>query len=803
MKNTLKLLFLSIILSGCGAETVTEAGSDGSIEGTAPAGSSIIVYDSEKEQVASGFAGATGEYSIEIVGYRPTTFWLKSAGGEIARIKENPIALSRSSGFWGVVNYAPKVKNFVHLDYPNTVAAASAEFKKNTGYELNVAARESTDAVSQWVGYDIKTHSSNALHANNVSTMSLADLKSVLLNESIIDVCQSLEEYESLVLGACTITKIADMNHKDILLDGVLNGLSISGDEEIGGNKINEEFVTHEIAIKLLKAVEKHAELLKVQPSEFSSMAESINSEKIDIFNEITNTTQIPRQRPYLSVDGLDLDVNNVHVLGISTFDYIGVKYLYIKADGVEESIDPLSDTHSINTIEMQNGNHLIEITSVNYVGDKTVVFGNINVDNKYEIITTISTGDNLVSGEIDLFAQVNNEQGLQEIRFVVDSAVVGVVTSESVDGTYNRSFDTSTLSDGRHTYQIEVTTERANTYLRKIYFNVDNTKPTFDWDLAEESTDPNVYPIFPVFDRVQTIEFTVYDQNPLTVINFYWNDDVLKSFDPEGEVIDGVMTYTPSVIIDTRSIYEGIHNLKIEAIDSTGNISIQIRRVMVDWNDPILKITTPSDIYFAGPQEITFQASDTHGFRDSTIKVIKVYELPIAPGDYSDVRVVEEVLNVVETAKQGVFTVTPEEGEGGKRRLDVEISDLAGKSANASFFVNYANVAPTIEFVREDISNDTFYYINVPDEFNDEEMESFDLTCTDTRYEVYIESVTPKDLNKTTVYRTNRYRTNYNSCGLGKKIKNYEFSCTMTVVNEFGLQATITNEMKRQKDCR
>lgn len=802
MNKIIALVAAFSILSGCGADRLDASDESGVVDGSAPAGSSIAVYDSSGDLVATGLADSSGSYSVVIDGYAPTTFWLESGGGEVEKLNGDSIALSRTSGFKGVVAYAANTQNTVHLDYPNTIAAALAEYRAKMGVDLGVASEKSIDAISEWVGYDIQLYSGNSLHSMSVSSMSLGDIEAVLLNEAIIGLCESMEDADSLAQGACTITKVADMNYGDVSLDGLLNGVSVTGDVVIGDNAIDEYFARHQTSVGLLKEAEKNSELVGVDPIKLAEMADSINNMDIDIFSGV-DTPDVPRDAPYLSVEGLDVSAKGDHSIEIKAFDYIGVKYLGVAIDGVEELINPLSEVHLVDTTTITNGVHSVEITATNYVGDKTVVAGELNIENKYDVITSMAAGDNLVSGIVELSAEINNDQGIEEIRFVIDSAVVGVISSESVDGNYTVEFDTVGMTDGQHTYQIEVTTSKANTYFRDIYFYVDNTPPVLEWSVAEEIDDPAVYPSLPVFDRVQQIEFEVYDQSPVTSIQFYWNDALLKSFIPEGDNIDGTMTYLLSIVIDTRTIYEGVHSLVMEVTDSTGNKEVQTRSVIIDWNDPLLKITTPSGAYFAGSKEITFQASDTNGFGDSEIKVTKVYEIPLVDGDYSNIIEVEEELNVGAMAKQGVFTVTPEDGEGGVRRLDVEIYDLAGKSATASVLLNYANVDPIVSFTRNDSGNHTTYDIEVYDPFNDDEIESLEWSCTDTRYDVYIESEAPKNLNKTAIFTTNKYRTDYNSCDGFKSIKKYYFSCTATATNSLGLTATTTSDMYRQEDCR
>jgi hypothetical protein len=811
---------LAILLTACNS-TDKQQPAEYKVSGTAPAGSDVIVKDSDGKRLASTTANNHGAFSLDVELYEPEMLYLESSSGTHTLATGESFAFSNADRFKAMLPYAPKADNVVNIDGVSTLAHAYAShYKTEKNSSENEAFKAGYDQVSDWLGIDIRTYTSNSnVHSYDQLEQNEA-LKPHLLEAAIIDWCQRMKEWNGPVANSCDVANFYRLAAKDINYDGELNGTVLAGQLELAGVPLDAMVMKKHIPLEVLRRAEKNE--YPFSRLEANSFAEKLMSTSNVIVGS-GETFQLDKSAPFIEVQGLNEVVNGVHEITYDVFDYAGVKYLTINIAGQEQSLTPGPGKLIVNTREFQNGNVPINFVATSNIGLSSSTGGVINIQNKYETIVDISAGDKDVeSAGITLAADISHDQGIQEVRFTVDSTVVQRFGSsgeanEVVE--YRHQFDTSTLNDGDHVLLVEVETALGNTYSDSVGFKTRNVGPVINWALPLR--DDEKFPNVPVFSALEAIEFQVIDTHPVSVIQLYWGDSQapLHEFTAGGQIGEQNYSYNLALSIDTRTLYEARHKILIKAQGASGVWSEEEREVLVDWSRPSVSYLEPTGkiLRGEGPHYVNFSATDSNAVPEDPLSID--ISNPDDPGweDFAK-------LSYNPLTGQGSIEINPPLNDGGTRLVDLQITDIAGKSSNAQMNVIYGNVRPFLVDTwsverNSGVQEKIIYYVKVRDLFavKDADLSSFTITTNDRAMDT-MDSVSIRDGSGDFVIKMGEYTRGYKECGIGKNVKKYRFESTVTYQNDIGmtysfkfssLDGVTTNlanniiGVTRRRDCR
>jgi len=162
-----------------------------------------------------------------------------------------------------------------------------------------------------------------------------------------------------------------------------------------------------------------------------------------------------------------------------------------------------------------------------------------------------------------------------------------------NTSGNKTYSWNTSTCADGLCSIKLIVYDKTGSLNFASINVIVDNTAPTIVLISPENDV---------IVAGNLTVDFYILDSNLLNV-TYAIN---------EGDSVD--ITHKASFIVDTTKLDDGANEIKITAIDKSGNSVFKTLNVVIDNTKPSVSITNPTEgTTLTGIITIEFSASDEH----------------------------------------------------------------------------------------------------------------------------------------------------------------------------------------------
>jgi len=167
------------------------------------------------------------------------------------------------------------------------------------------------------------------------------------------------------------------------------------------------------------------------------------------------------------------------------------------------------------------------------------------------------------------------------------------LVQTWNTSGFQTYSWNTSTCEDGLCSIKLIVYDKTGSLNFASINVIVDNTAPTIVLISHENDV---------IVAGNVTVDFYTLDSNLLNVI-YAIN---------EGTSVD--ITRKTSFIVDTTKLDDGDNEIRITAIDKSGNSAFRTLNIVIDNNKPSVSITNPTEgTTLTGTITIEFAASDEH----------------------------------------------------------------------------------------------------------------------------------------------------------------------------------------------
>lgn len=186
-----------------------------------------------------------------------------------------------------------------------------------------------------------------------------------------------------------------------------------------------------------------------------------------------------------------------------------------------------------------------------------------------------------------EIYVQDNNNNKLT-CAYYIDYSRTPVDTKE-VTGTktfakikYDKGFDTSQLSDGKHRIRVEVSVDKSIQTIEYIYFNVDNTPPVIDdVKIVPDGEDFLIY--------VDAYDPSGLDTNPYEAsIMYYYFEDRLDS----DYWVSSKWSATSPFRFDTIEKFNRVENVKISVKDAVGNINNKFVWLYIPPKRPNIEVT-------------------------------------------------------------------------------------------------------------------------------------------------------------------------------------------------------------------
>ncbi|GEM_PF-5515489 len=275
----------------------------------------------------------------------------------------------------------------------------------------------------------------------------------------------------------------------------------------------------------------------------------------------------VDNKAPYLAIQSpYDMQVlsRNVNITVI-------VKDTFLK--DVEYSVDNLGfvplDT-TLNTELYEDGLHTITVRATDYAGHVSERSISAYFDNSYPSIIGVSVPSDVVSGVYNIAVEAKDAVGIKEVKCIISTSSTNSSTDKtytlawnSENNYYELSLDTTKLGDGTYTLDVIVEDVSGKTAQITTQFKIDNTPPDISYTGKS------------VVSQTGVLSFNIEDTSDIKSVWISIDNGEWAPMD----VSEGVARYSWSTYIKDN----GVHHVKIKAVDEAGNEAYLQRDIYVN----------------------------------------------------------------------------------------------------------------------------------------------------------------------------------------------------------------------------
>lgn len=191
-----------------------------------------------------------------------------------------------------------------------------------------------------------------------------------------------------------------------------------------------------------------------------------------------------------------------------------GISATYLEVDGVQKAVGIYPAEFSLDTTQYSAGNHTLVVK----MKQKGIIYSSpsvvINVQNDAQVTPTVTqsiANGSTISGTVTWQAFVSGITPVTSVLFIVDALGVGSDSSSP----YSYSLDTTTLSNGIHTFKVRPSDSSGTTYYSTVTATVDNAVGA----LPSNTTAPSVSGtgVYAATFSNLLDDFNRVDENPLS----------------------------------------------------------------------------------------------------------------------------------------------------------------------------------------------------------------------------------------------------------------------------------------------
>ena len=246
--------------------------------------------------------------------------------------------------------------------------------------------------------------------------------------------------------------------------------------------------------------------------------------------------------------------------------------------------------TLSLDTATLADGAHRIRVSATDALGQESSRLWTVSVDNAPPVVRMLSVLDAWLSGALALSLAVDDAQ-LSTLRLTLDGAPLDWQGSAANP---QLALDTAMLADGQHAL-VALARDRLGRETRA------------EWLLRTDNAAP----------RIRALSGTLRENALLhgdVVLAFAVDDAslVTASLSVDGRRVDhGGYAATPTLSLDTATLADGAHRIRVSATDALGRESSRLWTVSVDNAPPVIAVTAPSAAALSATARFDFVVMD------------------------------------------------------------------------------------------------------------------------------------------------------------------------------------------------
>ncbi len=379
---------------------------------------------------------------------------------------------------------------------------------------------------------------------------------------------------------------------------------------------------------------------------------------------------------------------------------------LYIDGSQVRNWTEWGSQYYNWNTTSYVEGSHTIELRVYDLAGNFNSTAVTTTVDNTLPTASINTPMDeSLVKGMV-LISVTGDDDNFLSIELYVDGNLTATFDES---GTNEFTWDTSAYSDGVYTIALKVHDKANNLATDEITVATDNTFPLAEIRKPVEDT---------VLIGIGEIVVFGYDAN-LEQIALFIDGNSVKTWNASGE-----QTYT----LDTRTISDGLHEIKLTVSDMAGNVDEDAITVTTDNTLPSAIINAPEEgsylkttvtvtvtgqdvnfdimeLYIDGTQVRNWSTPGSHDYDwDTTAYSDGIHAISLKVYDDVENTIEETVtVNVDNTPPlMGIPSWEPEEPYADEQvNVTVFVSDPSPGSGLKTVFLGFKNTTDQWQFIE------------------------------------------------------------------------------------------------------
>ncbi|UCH69667.1 MAG: hypothetical protein JSV29_05265 [Candidatus Bathyarchaeota archaeon] len=265
---------------------------------------------------------------------------------------------------------------------------------------------------------------------------------------------------------------------------------------------------------------------------------------------------------------------------------------LYIDGSRVQNWTEWGSQYYSWNTTNYVDGSHTIELRVYDLAGNFNSTAVTTTVDNTSPTASINTPADqSLVNGMV-LTSVTGDDDNFKSMELYVDGNLTATFDES---GTNEFTWDTAAYADGVYKIALRVYDKANNLATDEITVAIDNTFPLAEIRKPVEDA---------ILIGISEIVIFGYDAN-LEQIELFIDGGSVKTWNASGE-----QTYA----LDTRTISDGSHEIKLAVSDKVGNVDEEAILVTIDNTLPSAIINTPEEgSYLKATVTVTVTGQDVN----------------------------------------------------------------------------------------------------------------------------------------------------------------------------------------------
>ncbi|WP_192890949.1 tandem large repeat [Vibrio bathopelagicus] len=437
LKSTLGLIVTSFILSACGGgegggDNTPPARNTGSISGNvfdAPvSGAKIEVFEYKDgnlgRKLASTTSDAFGDYKVEFESSSMPLFIVAKEGSYTDPLTKNTVSVSngKTLRLEAMLNYKEGRDQSLMLTPLTNIVSGLTQYKVGRGVSDSTAISESLNSINDMYGFDVNETTPIDITKGGQSSFATSGHQyGALLTAYSSYSYDLIQTYGDTQSNIYTSMHLADIQYRDVIADGLLDGLEISSVSggvtplTFGQQKVSSEVYTNDLAQHVLIVVnDPNLNISGTDADDYVEFSRKINDQGTNSGTggviPPRDETEIDTEAPTVSrtdsdvlagLDKVDIKINDeIGVQGVSAYleyQLDGVwslegqcddeqtsdsEFCFLEFNGFESGLRETSikvsvDTKAIDAVEVDSDTELSNVTAARLVFYTTDVLGN------------------------------------------------------------------------------------------------------------------------------------------------------------------------------------------------------------------------------------------------------------------------------------------------------------------------------------------------------------------------------------------------------------------------------------------